>query len=83
MVPVVTNGKLYVGAGTQVDVYGLLDQEQQAPAPVIAPTGGSYGAAQQITITDTINGAAIYYTNNGSTPTTASTEYTGLPSGTP
>ena len=76
-VPVVTNGKVYVGVGTQVDVYGLLNQEQQAPAPVIAPSGGSYGAAQQITITDTISGAAIYYTNNGSTPTTASTEYTG------
>src|SRR5271156_2964257 len=76
-VPVVTNGKVYVGVGTQVDVYGLLNQEQQAPAPVIAPSGGSYGAAKQITITDTISGATIYYTTNGSTPTTASTEYTG------
>ena len=74
-VPVVTNGKVYVGAGTQVDVYGLLNQEQQTPAPVIAPSGGSYSAAQQITITDSVAGAAIYYTTDGSTPTTASTEY--------
>jgi hypothetical protein len=75
-VPVVTNGKVYVGGGTQVDVYGLLNQEQQAPAPIIAPSGGSYGAAQQITITDSVGGTAIYYTTDGSTPTTGSTKYT-------
>ena len=74
-VPVVTNGKVYVGTGTQVNVYGLLNQEQQAPAPVISPSGGTYGAAQQITLTDTVAGAAIYYTTNGSTPSTSSTKY--------
>ena len=74
-VPVVTNGKVYVGAGAQVDVYGLLNQEQQAPEPVISPSGGTYGAAQQITMTDTVSGAAIYYTTDGSTPTTSSTKY--------
>jgi hypothetical protein len=74
-VPVVTNGKVYVGTGNQVDVYGLLNQEQQAPAPVIAPSGGSYGAAQQITMTDSVSGATIYYTLDGSTPTTSSTKY--------
>ena len=74
-VPVVTNGKVYVGVGTQVDVYGLLNAEQQAPAPIIAPSGGNYGAAQPIAITDSVGGAAIYYTTDGSTPTTASTKY--------
>jgi ribonuclease HI len=74
-VPVVTNGKVYVGGGTQVDVYGLLNQQHQAPAPIIAPSGGSYGAAQQITMTDSLGGAAIYYTTDGSTPTTASKNY--------
>lgn len=38
-VPIVTNGKVYVGAGYQVDVYGLLNAQQQAPAPVISPSG--------------------------------------------
>jgi ribonuclease HI len=76
-VPVITNGKVYVGAGGQVDVYGLLNAEQQAPAPVIAPTGGTYSGAQQVTITDTVSGAAIYYTTDGSTPTASSTKYTG------
>ncbi|HXP07031.1 MAG TPA: chitobiase/beta-hexosaminidase C-terminal domain-containing protein, partial [Acidobacteriaceae bacterium] len=76
-VPVVTNGKVYVGAGYQVDVYGLLNAEQQAPAPVISPSGGTFSASQQVTITDTISGASIYYTVDGSTPTTGSTLYNG------
>ncbi len=74
-VPVVTNGKVYVAAGGQVDVYGLLNGVQQAPSPVISPSGGTYSTAQQITLTDTISGATIYYTTDGSTPTTGSTVY--------
>ena len=60
----------------QVDVYGLLNAQQQAPAPVISPSGGTFSGAQQITLTDTVNGSAIYYTTDGSTPTTGSTLYT-------
>ncbi len=76
-VPVITNGKVYVGAGGQVDVYGLLGGEQQAPAPAISPAGGTFSGPQPVTITDTVSGAAIYYTTDGSTPTTGSTKYTG------
>jgi hypothetical protein len=76
-VPVITNGKVYVGAGYQIDVYGLLNAEQQAPAPVISPAGGTFSASQQVTITDSVNGASIYYTVDGSTPATGSTLYTG------
>ncbi len=76
-VPVVTNGKVYVGAGYQIDVYGLLNGAPQAAAPVISPAGGTFSAAQQVTITDTVSGASIYYTTDGSTPTTGSTKYTG------
>jgi hypothetical protein len=75
-VPVVTNGKVYVGAGGQIDVYGLLNAEQQAPAPVITPSAGTYNGAQQIAIADTVSGASIYYTTDGSTPTTSSAQYT-------
>jgi hypothetical protein len=75
-VPVITNGKVYVGAGGQVDVYGLLNAQQQAPAPVISPAGATYNGAQQVTITDTVSGATIYYTTDGSTPTSSSTRYT-------
>jgi hypothetical protein len=75
-VPVITNGKVYVGAGYQVDVYGLLNGAPQAAAPVISPAGGTFNGAQQVTITDTVSGASIYYTTDGSTPTTGSTKYT-------
>ena len=75
-VPTVTNGKVYVGAGGQVDVYGLLNGALEATAPVISPSGGTYTSAQKISLTDTQSGAKIYYTTDGSTPTTASTVYT-------
>ncbi len=75
-VPVVTHGKVYVGAGYQFDVYGLIGSQTQAPEPVISPAGGTYSSAQQITLTDSLGGAAIYYTTDGSMPTTASTLYT-------
>ena len=48
-----------------------------AKTPVFSPKGGIYTSAQSVTITDATTGAAIYYTTNGTTPTTASTLYTG------
>jgi hypothetical protein len=49
----------------------------QAALPVFNPVAGSYASAQTVTITDATSGAVIYYTTNGTTPTTASTKYTG------
>ncbi len=45
--------------------------------PVLSPSGGAYSSVQSASITDTTPGAAIYYTTDGSTPTTASTQYNG------
>ena len=45
--------------------------------PTITPAAGSYVNSTTITITDSTPGAAIYYTQDGSAPTTASTVYTG------
>jgi hypothetical protein len=46
-------------------------------APVISPDGGTYNSDQTISISTTTTGAAIYYTTDGSAPTTSSTKYTG------
>src|SRR5580704_12050497 len=77
VVPVVTNGKVYVGAEKEVDVFGLLSGESQAAAPVFNPPGGSYNTGTQITMTTPTPNASIYYTTDGSTPTGSSTLYTG------
>ena len=45
--------------------------------PTFSPAGGTYDEAKSVTISCTTTGAAIYYTTNGSTPTTSSTPYNG------
>ncbi len=47
------------------------------PAPVFTPAPGTYLGAQTVTIGESIAGLTIYYTTNGTTPTTASTPYSG------
>lgn len=48
-----------------------------AATPTFSPAGGTYTSAQSVTISTTTPGATIYYTTDGSTPTTASAVYTG------
>jgi len=50
-----------------------------AATPTFTPAAGTYTSAQKVIVTDTTPLAQIYYTTNGSTPTTASTMYMGLP----
>jgi hypothetical protein len=46
-------------------------------SPVFSPAPGTYAVSPAITLSDTSNGAQIYYTTDGSTPTTSSELYTG------
>jgi Chitobiase/beta-hexosaminidase C-terminal domain len=49
----------------------------QAATPTFSPVAGTYSSAQSVTITTTTASATIYYTTNGTTPTTGSNLYTG------
>ena len=45
----------------------------QAPLPTFSPSSGTYYTTQTVTISDAVSGATIYYTTNGTGPTTSST----------
>ncbi len=79
--PLVANGRVYVATNSQeVVVYGLLSTSPPAAAPTFTPAPGTYSTTQPVTLSSTTPGASIYYTTNGTTPTTSSTLYN---SGTP
>ena len=46
-------------------------------APVFSPKGGTYTASQNVTLTSKTEGATIYYTVDGTVPTTSSKVYSG------
>ena len=48
-----------------------------AAAPVFSPASGTYTGAQTVTISTATPGATIYYTTDGTTPTTSSSVYSG------
>jgi len=46
-------------------------------SPNFTPAAGTYTSAQTVTISDATSSATIYYTINGTSPTTSSKKYTG------
>ncbi|MGA2814297.1 MAG: chitobiase/beta-hexosaminidase C-terminal domain-containing protein, partial [Candidatus Acidiferrum sp.] len=75
-VPIIANGKVYVGGSSAVSAFGELGSLPTANEPVFSPAPGSYSGPQLVTLSDAITGASIYYTTDGSTPTTSSTQFT-------
>jgi Chitobiase/beta-hexosaminidase C-terminal domain/GW (Gly-Tryp) dipeptide domain len=50
-----------------------------AATPTFSPAPGTYSSAQSVTLLDTTPGAVIYYTTNGTTPTTGSAAFGTTP----
>jgi chitobiase/beta-hexosaminidase-like protein len=79
--PTIANGKVYVATfSNKVAVYSLLPTSPPPPPPTAAtptfsPTPGNYTGTQQVTLSDSTPGAVIYYTTDGTTPTSSSPAY--------
>jgi len=61
----------FVGGSLTVTPIGV------AATPTFTPAAGTYTSAQSVTIKHTTAASVIYYTTNGTTPTTSSTLYSG------
>jgi hypothetical protein len=69
-------GDANFNASTSTAVNFVVSATAPAAAPTFSVQTGTFASTQSVTITDATAGATIYYTTNGTTPTTSSTMYT-------
>lgn len=67
--------KGYTNSAVTSATYSVQVSLPVAATPVFSVASGTYSGAQSVVISDTTSGASIYYTTDGSTPTTSSTLY--------
>jgi hypothetical protein len=72
--PTIANGKVYVCAEFKLSVFGV---GIFLTAPVIAPSGGTFNKSVTVTLAGAPPGVSLYYTLDGTVPTTNSILYAG------
>ncbi len=70
-------GILVLLIGTGCGGYGAGMGMNAAPMPAISPSSGTYATPLTVSISDSLQGATIYVTVDGSTPTLSSPIYRG------
>ncbi len=74
--PTVPVGAYVLKDGDAVEFFYVLPRTDETVAtPVISPESGTFVGSQNITISCATEGAEIFYTTDGSDPTTADTKY--------
>jgi hypothetical protein len=71
--PATANGKVYVATLSGLAVFA---NSSFLGTPLISPNGGTFTNSVNVTLSDSVPGVTIYYTLDGSTPTTNSLLYT-------
>ena len=71
------SGSLYIAEAGSGKIRKVTAISGTAATPTFSLAAGTYAGSQSVTISDTTPNATIYYTTDGTTPTTASTAYSG------